>query len=79
MSLAGLMSALKTNETPSALPLEIMTELQDAIADALSGVRDPEKTRQAAARMDRMREEMRRRIGVGEWAVSLTRETRDEG
>lgn len=47
------------------------------MADILNGVRDPAKMRQAAERMDRMREEMRRRVGVGEWAVDLIRDCRD--
>lgn len=53
-------------------------ELRAAVEGAMKGVRDPETMRQAAERMDRMREEMRQRVGEGEWAVALTRETRDE-
>lgn len=55
-----------------------LVELEATIDRAMRGIRDPEKSRQAAERMDRMREEMRQRAGVGEWAVRLIREARDE-
>src|SRR5271157_1980575 len=42
------------------------------------GIRDPDSMRQAAERMDRMREEMRARVGNVNLAVPLIRETRDE-
>jgi hypothetical protein len=67
-----------TRETPPAIPPEVMAELQEAADHAARGIRDPEKMRQAAERMDRMREEMRQRVGEVEWAVELIRETRDE-
>jgi len=53
-------------------------EVQAAIDRALEGVRDPDSMRQAAERMDRMREEMRARVGNVNLAVPLIRETRDE-
>ena len=53
-------------------------EVQAAIDRALEGVRDPDSIRQAAERMDRMREEMRARVGNVNLAVPLIRETRDE-
>jgi hypothetical protein len=53
-------------------------EVQAAIDRVLKGVRDPEAMRQAAERMDRMREEMRQRVGNVDLAVPLIRETRDE-
>lgn len=64
-------------EIPSAMTQDLV-ELEATIARAMAGVRDPEKMRQAAERMDRMREEMRQRVGEGEWAVTLIRESRDE-
>ena len=54
-------------------------EVQAAIDRALEGVRDPDSMRQAAERMDRMREEMRARVGDVNLAVPLIREIRDEG
>jgi len=53
-------------------------EVQAAIDRALEGVRDPDSMRQAAERMDRMREEMRARVGNVNLAVPLIREIRDE-
>jgi hypothetical protein len=38
-------------------------EVQAAVDRVLNGVRDPEAMRRAAERMDRMREEMRQRVG----------------
>ncbi len=53
--------------------------VQAAIDRVLNGVRDPEAMRLAAERMDRMREEMRLRVGNVDLAVPLIRETRDQG
>ena len=39
--------------------INVDPEVQAAIDRALEGVRDPDSMRQAAERMDRMREEMR--------------------
>jgi glutamine synthetase adenylyltransferase len=58
--------------------IAIDPELQAAVDRALKGVRDPRAMRQAADRMDRMREEMRQRVGNVNLAVPLIRETRDE-
>ena len=68
---------MTNTEKPSALS-EDMAELEATIERAMKGIRDPEKMLKAAERMDRMREEMRQRVGVGEWAVQLIRESRDE-
>jgi hypothetical protein len=43
----------------------------------MGGVRDPEVTRKAFERMDRMREEVRRRNGILNIAVPAVREIRD--
>jgi len=58
--------------------INVDPEVQAAIDRALEGVHDPESMRQAAERMDRMREEMRARVGNVNLAVPLIRETRDE-
>lgn len=57
--------------------ISVDSEVQAAIDRALEGVRDPDSMRQAAERMDRMREEMRERVGNVNLAVPLIRETRD--
>jgi hypothetical protein len=53
-------------------------EVQAAVDRVLRGVRDPDAMLQAAERMDRMREEMRQRVGNVDLAVPLIRETRNE-
>jgi hypothetical protein len=55
-----------------------MAELQDAADKAARGVRDLDAMRQAAERMDRMREALRQRSGEVNVAVDLIREVRDE-
>jgi hypothetical protein len=59
-------------------PVVVDPEVQAAVDRILRGVRDPVAMLRAAERMDRMREEMRRRIGDVDLAVPLIRETRDE-
>ena len=59
--------------------INVDPEVQAAVDHALGGVRDADSMRRAAERMDRMREEMRQRVGNVNLAVPLIRETRDEG
>jgi hypothetical protein len=66
---------MATAEKPVAITVD--PELQAAVDRVLQGVRDPEAMRQAAQHMDRMREEMRKRVGNVDLAVPLIRETRD--
>lgn len=68
---------IHTDDPPDIDP-EVMAELQAAVANAIKGIRDPEAMRKAAERMDRMREEMRERVGEVEIAVDLIREGRYE-
>jgi len=63
---------------PAGIPPEMMADLEEAARYAAAGIRDPEVMRRAAERMDRMREEMRQRVGEVELAVQLIREGRDE-
>jgi hypothetical protein len=63
-------------ETPLAVTVD--PEVQASIDRVLKGIRDPKAMRQASERMDRMREEMRRRVGNVNLAVPLIRETREE-
>jgi hypothetical protein len=67
---------MATVEKPAVINVD--PEVQVAIDRALKGVRDPDSMRQAAERMDRMREEMRARVGNVNLAVPLIRETRHE-
>jgi hypothetical protein len=60
------------------IPADLMSELRAATDRAARGIRDPEIMRRAAERMDRMREDLRRRTGDLDVAVDLIREGRDE-
>jgi hypothetical protein len=68
---------MATIDKRSAIPPEIMAELQNAAVDAAKGIRDPEKMRKACERMDRNREQIFRRIGVIDFAVPTIRALRD--
>jgi hypothetical protein len=57
---------------------DLMAELQAAAEKAALGIRDPEEMREACARMDRMREDVRRRHGVLDIVVPAIRELRDD-
>jgi hypothetical protein len=67
---------MSTVEKPASIKVD--PELQSAVDRVLKGLRDPEAMRRAAERMDRMREEMRQRVGNVDLAVPLIRETRNE-
>ena len=69
---------IATIEKPSATPPEILAEMRERAERAASGLHDPEDTRRACERMDRMREEMRQRFGETDIAVALIREARDQ-
>ena len=71
------MTGMATVE-PNPIPPEVLAEMEAAARRALSGVRDPEAMRQACERMDRMREENRKRYGVQDIGVEIIRELRDE-
>jgi hypothetical protein len=60
-----------------AIPPDLMAELQQAAQRAAKGIRDPEAMRQAAERMDRLREENRKKVGVQDIGVQIVREARD--
>ncbi len=68
------METLKSN----AIEPSLMAEMQERADRAAQGIRDPEVTRRARIRIDRMREEFRRRHGEVEVAVELVREVRDD-
>jgi hypothetical protein len=51
--------------------------LEELIARLMRGERDPEAMRRACERMDRMREEIQKRIGTVDVAVRYIRELRD--
>jgi hypothetical protein len=60
------------------IPDKVLTDLKAAARYAASGVRGPDVMRQAAERMDRMREEARQKQGTLDVAAELIRQVRDE-
>jgi hypothetical protein len=54
-----------------------MVELEEAARRAVAGVRDPEAMRLACERMDRMREENRKKFGEADIGVQILRDLRD--
>jgi hypothetical protein len=64
-------------ENPSILP-EVMAELEVAARLALSGIRDLDAMRRACERMERMREEVRKKHGILDIGVPAIRELRDQ-
>jgi hypothetical protein len=68
------MSTTGPGTEPAITPGDV-ADLEATIERVIKGIRDPEKMRQAAERMDRMRE-TRKPTSI---AVDLIRETRDEG
>ena len=62
----------------TAIPTELMTEMEAAIDRAAKGIRDPERIKRARQSMDRIREEIRKEHGVLEIGVPAIRELRDE-
>jgi hypothetical protein len=69
---------MKAVENKPAIPPELRAELQRTLADATAGVRDSSRMREAAERMDRMREANRRRFGSEDIGVEIIRGIRDE-
>jgi hypothetical protein len=53
-------------------------ELEEVVDRLINGVRDPEAIRKSRQRLDRMREELRQRIGTVEVAVDLIRDARNQ-
>jgi hypothetical protein len=51
-------------------------ELEEVVDRLINGIRDPEAMRKSRLRLDRMREELRQRIGTVEVAVDLIRDAR---
>ncbi len=62
----------------TGITTELVHELQETLERAVNGVRDPEEMRQARDEMNRMREELRQRIGTVDVAVDLIRDARNQ-
>jgi hypothetical protein len=68
---------MATTESNRFIPSEIMVELQAAAERAAKGFRDPETMLRACERMDRLREQIRRKHGVLDIGIPAIRELRD--
>jgi hypothetical protein len=68
---------MKIIQENTCISAELMAELQEAADKLARGKRDPEAAKQAAQRMDRMREENRRLFGVQNIGVDIIRHMRD--
>ena len=68
---------MNTTEAIPVIPEEVKVQLRETLDDLVKGIRRPEKMKAACERMDRMREENRKRFGEQNIAVDLIRETRD--
>ncbi len=66
---------MSTDTTPAE---DTKHQLDEVIAKIIRGERDPEAGRKARERMDRMREETRKRVGIVDVAVPFIRELRDQ-
>jgi hypothetical protein len=67
-------------ENSGMSPIETIADSKEKLAEVIAaltaGKRDPDDMRRAGEQMDRMREEIRRRIGVVNVAVDLIRDAR---
>lgn len=57
--------------------METTSPLTEAIRDISTGTRNPEEMKKAAERLDRAREETKKRVGVVDVAVEFVREARE--
>jgi hypothetical protein len=68
---------MKVTQEITCLSPELMAELQEAADKLARGERDPEAAKQAARRMDRLREENLKLFGVQNIGVDIIRQMRD--
>lgn len=64
--------------TEALTPSDLIQKLEETLERAATGIRDPEEMRKAGEEMDRMREELRQRIGIVDVAVELIRDARSQ-
>ena len=68
---------MATVEKTPAIPADVLAEMQERATRAANGMADVEDARRASERMDRMRQELRDRIGDVDLAVGLIRDARN--
>lgn len=62
----------------TASSAELVQRLHERLEQVAKGICDQDEMREGAERMDRMREELRKRIGIVNVAVELVRDARDQ-
>jgi hypothetical protein len=67
---------MKVTELRAEISPALRAELQQTLADLARGIRDPEKMKASAERMDHMRERNRQRFGEQDLGVEIIREMR---
>jgi len=68
---------MKTTENIVGILGELKSDLREALDMLARGIRDPEATKKACERMDRMREENRKLFGEQSIAVKIIRDMRN--
>jgi hypothetical protein len=68
---------MNTKTKGAGIPEKLLAELQGTLANAAHGMRDSEVAMKACKDMDRMREELRKKVGTVDVSVDLVREARD--
>jgi hypothetical protein len=63
--------------TATIISSELMARMQAAADKAAAGIRDSDAMDRAFAEMDRLREDLRQKIGTVDVAVDLIRDARD--
>jgi hypothetical protein len=61
----------------NGIPPDVLADLEDAIRGVLQGPPTPEVMQKAGDEQDRLREELRQRVGELSVAVDFVREARD--
>jgi hypothetical protein len=68
---------MDTNDV-NDIPPELLAQMREAAIKGMSPGRDPEAMKKACERMDRMREEIKKKHGILDIGVPAIRELRDE-
>jgi hypothetical protein len=69
---------MNSSETSTGMPPELAAALDEALRIAMTGNRDAEIMRKACDEQDRLREELRQKVGELNLAAELVREVRDD-
>jgi len=68
---------MAATKSTGSIPPDVMAELQKAADRAAKAIRDPEIMRRSCERMDRIREENRKKFGAADIGVEIIRQSRE--